>query len=267
VNVYVIDTGINIEHEQFEGRAIWGYTARPGYPNTDDNGHGTFVASVIGGKDFGVAKKVTLIAVKALGSDGSGSISGIIAGVDWTGKNHQESGGNLAVGAFALFGGSTMRTLNEALDKSSLAGVFMVGAGGNFNSDACLATPSSAQYVVAVAASTTAEKENSQELEDVRAPFSSFGKCIHVFAPGVLVQGAWVGSRTAVRTISGTSPSTAFASGVGALILSENSQNNWSFIDFRKKIQDLATPNLINLKCPVNPACQETPNLLLYNGC
>src|SRR5436190_3749219 len=80
---YVVDTGVNIKHEEFEGRAVWGATIPTGDEDEDGNGHGTHVAGTIGSKTYGVAKKAKIVAVKVLRSNGSGTMSDVLKGVEW----------------------------------------------------------------------------------------------------------------------------------------------------------------------------------------
>ena len=83
IEAYVIDTGVNIHHEEFEGRAVWGATIPYGDPDEDGNGHGTHVAGTIASKTYGVAKKAKIVAVKVLRSNGSGTMSDVLKGVEW----------------------------------------------------------------------------------------------------------------------------------------------------------------------------------------
>lgn len=132
VSVYVVDTGIDIQHPEFEGRAQWGHSFID-EPDTDLHGHGTHVAGTIGSKSFGVAKKVNLIAVKALGQDSRGPDSGIIAAMDWV-VNHAREKGVLGKAIMNLsLGGDTATALNEAAEKAVKAGMFLGVAAGNAN--------------------------------------------------------------------------------------------------------------------------------------
>ena len=83
VDVYVIDTGINVNHVEFEGRASWGKTIPQNDVDEDGNGHGTHCAGTIASRKYGVAKAANVIAVKVLGSNGSGTMSDVVAGVEW----------------------------------------------------------------------------------------------------------------------------------------------------------------------------------------
>ena len=134
VDVYVIDTGININHVEFEGRAKWGKTIPRNSPDSDQNGHGTHVAGTIASRKYGVAKKANLIAVKVLGADGSGTLSDIIAGIAWAvgeakaanGRaNHKGSVANMSLG-----GRTKSPAFNDVVNKAVQSGLhFAVAAG------------------------------------------------------------------------------------------------------------------------------------------
>ncbi|KAF7306691.1 hypothetical protein MIND_00460800 [Mycena indigotica] len=224
VDVYVIDTGININHEEFQGRASWGATIPQNDVDEDGNGHGTHCAGTIASRKFGVAKAANVIAVKVLGSNGSGSMSDVIGGVNFattaslakkakaeaefkaTGKTaHKGSVANMSLG-----GGKSDaldRAVNAAVDK----GLHFAVAAGNDNRDACNYSPAAAEKAVTVGAST---------LSDERAYFSNFGKCVDVFAPGLNIRSTWIGSTSAENTISGTSMASPHTAGMLAYLLS-----------------------------------------------
>ena len=200
VRAYVIDTGIVASHADFGGRAQNVYDAFGG-DGTDCNGHGTHVAGTIGGSTYGVAKGSSLRGVKVLGCNGSGSTSGIIAGVDWVRVNHIKP----AVANMSL-GGGFSSALNTATNNLSNAGVHVSVAAGNENQDACNVSPASASAPTVVAAS---------DKTDTRATFSNFGACVEVYAPGVAITSAWLNGGT--NTISGTSMASPHVAGVAAL--------------------------------------------------
>ena len=119
MNAYIIDTGVRRTHTQFGGRAFIGFDAVGDGQNTNDcNGHGTHVAGTVGGSTFGVAKEVRLFAVRVLGCNGSGSTSGVIAGVDWVTANHI----NPAVANMSL-GGGVSAALDTAVNNLANSGV------------------------------------------------------------------------------------------------------------------------------------------------
>ena len=117
VNVYIIDTGIRRTHTQFGGRAFVGFDAIGDGQNTNDcNGHGTHVAGTVGGSTSGVAKAVRLFAVRVLNCSGSGTNSGVIAGVNWVTSNRI----NPAVANMSL-GGGVSTALDTAVRNSIAA--------------------------------------------------------------------------------------------------------------------------------------------------
>jgi serine protease len=207
VDVYIIDTGIRSTHTDFGGRvSTIGYTAiNDGNGTNDCNGHGTHVAGTVGGTTYGVAKGVTLHAVRVLGCNGSGSTSGVIAGVDWVTSNHIKP----AVANMSLGGGAST-ALDDAVRNSIAAGVTYAIAAGNSNANACNSSPARVSQALTVGSSTSG---------DVRSSFSNFGTCVDLFAPGSSITSTWNTSDTAINTISGTSMASPHVAGAAALYL------------------------------------------------
>lgn len=241
VYAYIIDTGLQANHPEFEGRAQNVYDALGGN-GSDCNGHGTHVAGTIGGKTYGVAKGVQLRGVRVLGCNGSGSTSGIIAAVDWVRRNAQKP----AVANMSL-GGGYSSSLNTAVTNLANSGVFVAVAAGNENQNACNVSPASASGTLTVAAS---------DKTDTRASFSNYGGCVDVYAPGVAIKSAWINSGTS--TISGTSMASPHAAGVAALYKSANGDAASSTIV--SWIINNSTTNVIKSNV------SGTPNRLLYKG-
>lgn len=209
VHAYIIDTGIRQGHNEFSGRIGNGYDSVGNDTNPEDcNGHGTHVAGTVGGTVYGVAKNVTLHGVRVLSCSGSGSNSGVIAGVDWVALNASFP----AVGNMSL-GGGISSALDSAVNGASAAGVVMVVAAGNSNTNACNASPARAADAITVGSTTNA---------DQRSSFSNFGTCVDIFAPGSSITSAWYTSNSATRTISGTSMASPHVAGVAALYLEAN---------------------------------------------
>ena len=207
VNVYVIDTGIRATHTEFAGRMSNGFTAvNDGNGTNDCNGHGTHVSGTIGGTTYGVAKSVLLHAVRVLDCSGSGTTSGVIAGIDWVTANRL-----LPAVANMSLGGGASTALDDAVRRSVAAGVTYAIAAGNSNADACSASPARVSQALTVGSSTSG---------DVRSSFSNFGTCVDLFAPGSSITSSWNTSDTATNTISGTSMATPHVAGVAALYLS-----------------------------------------------
>jgi len=224
VDVYIIDTGINIKHEEFEGRASWGKTIPVDDVDDDNNGHGTHCAGTIASRKYGVAKLADLIAIKVLGSNGSGSMADVIAGVLYaaesalkkaalaaaerkaTGKTkHKGSVANMSLGV------GKSRALDDAVNAAVDSGLHFSVAAGNDNRDACSFSPAGAEKAITVGAST---------LADERAYFSNHGHCVDIFAPGLNILSTWIGSDSAMNTISGTSMASPHTAGLMAYLLS-----------------------------------------------
>lgn len=212
VTAYVIDTGIRASHTEFGGRVATGWSAINDGRGTDDcAGHGTHVAGTIGGATYGVAKAVTLVPVRVLDCNGSGSTSGVIAGVDWV-TNRVKSIGGLAVANMSL-GGSASSSLDNAVTNAVNAGVSFAVAAANDNTDACNQSPARAPAAVTVGASTKT---------DARASFSNYGTCLDIFAPGENIVSSVNSSDTATATYSGTSMASPHVADVMAAYLQAN---------------------------------------------
>jgi subtilisin family serine protease len=212
VTAYIIDTGIRFGHTEFGGRAGSGYDAVDGGSADDCHGHGTHVAGTVGGSTYGVANGVSLVAVRVLNCNGSGTTSGVIAGIDWVTGDHDP--GERAVANMSLGGGASS-ALDAAVNNSIVDGVSYAVAAGNGNAggraqDACKYSPAR----VAAAMTIGATDKN-----DTKASWSNYGKCVDWFAPGVGITSAWNTSDTATNTISGTSMATPHTTGVAALYL------------------------------------------------
>jgi subtilisin family serine protease len=211
VKAYIIDTGIRTTHTQFGGRAINGFDAVDGsLPAADCNGHGTHVSGTVGGSTYGVAKGVTLVAVRVLNCAGSGTTSGVIAGIDWVRGDH--AAGQPAVANMSLGGGASA-ALDTAVNNCINDGVTFAIAAGNSNANACNSSPARVAAAITVGSTTSS---------DARSSFSNFGTCLDIFAPGSSITSAWRTSNTATNTISGTSMATPHVTGVAALYLSGN---------------------------------------------
>ena len=209
VTIYVTDTGILAAHSDFGGRVTTGFSAFTDNNGSNDcNGHGTHVAGVIAGDNYGVAKSATLVPVRVLDCNGSGSISTLLAGIDWILQDHAQSAGPAVVNM--SLGGAPSSALDDAVNRMITAGLTTVVAAGNDNKDACTTSPARVAAALTVGASTEA---------DQRATFSNFGSCVDLFAPGTNIVSDWYSSPTAAVVSSGTSESAPFVAGVAALCL------------------------------------------------
>ncbi|OZJ01770.1 hypothetical protein BZG36_05076 [Bifiguratus adelaidae] len=225
VDVYVIDTGIFIEHEDFGGRAVWGKTAIEGAPHQDDNGHGTFVSGIIGGSVYGVAKQCNLIAVKALDATGGGTISDILHAIQYVYNSYVSRGTKKAIANLSI-GTEKSNALNAAVNALVDAGIMVTVAAGNgdaegIGDDACQYSPSSASSAISVGAIAP---------DDTIAPFSNYGSCVSLYAPGVEVTSDWIDSAVATHNLSGTSFSSPYVAGTLALMMGTLNGKDISFI-------------------------------------
>jgi subtilisin family serine protease len=211
VRAYVVDTGIRTSHSDFGGRASIGYDAvGDGQNGQDCNGHGTHVSGTVGGTKYGVAKGVSLVGVRVLDCQGSGTTDQVVAGIDWVTANAVKP----AVANMSL-GGSADAALDSAVSRSIGSGVTYAIAAGNgllglFPQNACSTSP--ARVPAAITVSVT---DNT----DTKASWGNYGTCVDIFAPGIDITSAWNTNDTATNTISGTSMSTPHVTGAAALYL------------------------------------------------
>jgi len=254
VVAYVIDTGILATHVDIAGRASYGISFISGEPDADQNGHGTHVAGTILGTQHGLAKKATVVGVKVLSAGGSGSWAGVVSGIDWVTKQHTDRGRDARSVANMSLGGGKTPTVDTAVENSVAAGVNHVVAAGNSAADACNSSPSGVLSAISVGATDST---------DARASFSNFGQCVDVFAPGVSILSAWIGSNTATNTISGTSMASPHVAGAVAVylghLLADGNPTPPTPNDVHKWVRDIATKDIV-----VNPGTG-SPNNLLYS--
>ena len=243
VTAYIIDTGIYFGHNEFGGRAVSGYDFVNNDSDASDcNGHGTHVAGTVGGSTYGVAKGVSLVAVRVLNCTGSGTTSGVIAGINWVTSQHTTG---KAVANMSL-GGSASTALDTAVKNSIADGVVYAIAAGNNNKDACRYSPARVPTAITVGATTSS---------DARASYSNYGSCLDLFAPGSSITSAWYTGSSATNTISGTSMATPHAAGVAALYLEGHDAAPQQV---RDALVAAATTGV------VGNAGRNSPNLLLY---
>jgi len=246
VRAYIIDTGIRTTHTNFGGRAVDGFDAIDGaLPAADGHGHGTHVAGTVGGSTFGIAKGVTLVAVRVLNNTGNGTTAQVVAGIDWVTGDHDP--GELAVANMSL-GGGVDTALDNAVTNSIADGVTYGLAAGNDNgANACNTSPARTPNAITVGSTTQT---------DARSSFSNIGTCLDIFAPGSSITSAWRTSDTATNTISGTSMATPHVVGAAALVLAQNP--SFTPQQVRDSLVNNATMNVVT-----NPGTG-SPNRLLF---
>lgn len=246
VDAYVVDTGVFLGHEEFEGRARWGKTFG-GYRDADGNGHGTHVAATIAGKRFGLAKNANIIAVKVLGDNGQGRTSDIMHGLQWVvqqvGISQRPSVINMSLGGTGNIG------LDRAATSAVRAGIHVCVAAGNESQDASNTSPARADGVITVGATT---------IKDQFADFSNFGNRLNILAPGEDIISASIKSPTAYISHSGTSMATPHVAGVIAwlIYLQGNRSPEEALEELKKR----------GIKDVVAGVPADTVNLLLNNG-
>ena len=243
VDLYVIDTGVNCEHEEFE-KCSCGPSFAGGVDGcTDGNSHGSFCASIAAGKLYGIAKSAHVIGVKVLSDSGMGATSGVIAGMNYV----AEQTGN-RVASMSLGGGYSQAS-NDAADALSRSGVALAIAAGNSNANTCNFSPASARFPITVAAT---------DKRDSRAYYSNYGACADIFAPGSDITGA---SNTPGQYVIGSGTSMATPHVAGVLAAKRGIYSASAPLDLKREIISEA------LESVVSDAGVDTPNLLLHINC
>ena len=229
VDIYVVDSGVYLPHDEFQGRARFGW-AVPGYTDEDDKGHGTHIAGIAAGYVYGVAKRANIVSVQVVDKNNEGTAAEAIEALNWIGGDVRSTP---SVACMA-FGRSYHRALNEAAETLVARGVTVVVSAGNNNEDAATRSPASARNVITVGASN---------IMNQREPQSNFGAVVDVFAPGVTITAAWTGAPHLLGWGSGTSQACAHVAGIAAYLLSRD--RNMTPAAVKTRIKSLATPNVI----------------------
>lgn len=250
IETYVVDTGIDVDHPEFEGRAAWGENFVDDM-DTDCNNHGTHVAGLIGSRSYGVCKDAHLFAVKVLDCRGSGALSGVISGIEWVYKTHlrrsKEVKRTLKSIINMSLGGGFSNALNRAVEKCvrSNPHFYVVVAAGNENNDACNTSPAGVLSILTVMAS---------DRNDNRAWFSNWGSCANIYSPGVDILSTIPGGNTAVY--SGTSMASPVMAGVLIHYIDMYPEENIKTM--MKLLEKMGTKDVIKSNR------QKTPNVLVY---
>ena len=248
VRVYIVDTGVRATHTEFNGRVSDGFSAiSDGNGTNDCNGHGTHVTGTVAGSTYGVAKTATIVPVRVLNCQGSGTTSGVISGLDWVVANFTAAPGPSVVNM--SLGGAASTALDTAVNSVINKGVTVVVAAGNSNANVCNYSPARVAAAVTVGATNSA---------DTRAPYSNFGTCLDLFAPGSSITSTWITSTTATNTISGTSMASPHVAGVAAVFLSRNPTLTPAGVS--NALASQATLNKVGL------AGKGSPNRLLFSN-
>jgi Tol biopolymer transport system component len=243
-NVYIIDSGIRMTHQEFGDRAALALdNVGDGQNGMDCNGHGTHVAGIIGGNTYGVAKSAKLWSVRVLNCLNQGSAARIIAGMDWVAANSVKP----AVANLSFITSTANDTLDLAVRNLVASGVTTVVSAGNNNIDAGTRSPARVTEAITVAAT---------DMNDNRATFSNYGAVVDVFAPGVDIVSASSVDDTATNIRSGTSSAAPYVAGTAARYLSANPGESPAAVS--RAITSNATPGKV-----VN-AGLDTPNLILF---
>ncbi|GMM37267.1 hypothetical protein DASC09_045920 [Saccharomycopsis crataegensis] len=265
VNIYVVDTGIQISHKDFNGRVI-GEVNFSQDENGDLQGHGTHVAGTAAGEFYGVAKKANIISVKVLDNNKQSSCTQLIQGLQWTiNDHHQRSNTPGFRGSVinASIGGSLSIAVNNLIEAAVFSGIHVVVAAGNSGDDACNYSPAASPSAITVGATT---------VNDTRADFSNYGSCVDIWAPGLDIQSDYIGpSNQEVAWLSGTSMASPHVAGVVAYLLSLVPEAESEFkisnivlspANVKRALQALGSKGKLS---GVNS--QEIPNdYLLFNG-
>jgi len=243
VSVYVLDTGVMVDHVELKGKVKNGKTFYKSH--NDGYGHGTHVASTIAGNTVGVSPDVKIIGVKVLSDYGSGSISNVIKGIEWS-VEHSKKRNKCSIISMSL-GGSKSLTLNKAVNAAFNLGIPVVVAAGNSNRNSCYYSPASAKNALTI---------GSTDIKDFRSSFSNYGECVNIFAPGTEIVGSSIKGKKEYETFSGTSMACPHVSGLLAQYFEKNGCSN-----IQESIDELIK-NAINRKLKNIP--NNTPNKLIY---
>jgi subtilisin family serine protease len=213
VRIYIIDTGIQTNHHDLN--VVGGVNYSTGSSYADGNGHGTHVAGIAAARDndsytVGMAPGAPLYAVRVLNNNGSGTTSGVIAGVNWV-KLQKQNNPSVPMVANMSLGGGVSSSLDQAVANCISAGVVVCVAAGNSGADASTSSPARVPSAITVGAFGS---------NNTLASWSNYGSLVDIEAPGVNILSTYKNSGTA--TLSGTSMATPHVTGAAALFLSSH---------------------------------------------
>jgi subtilisin family serine protease len=245
VDIYVIDTGIQASHSDFEGRAkfVKNFITEV---DGDSNGHGTHCSGTIASKSYGVAKRANVNGIKVLNATGYGEDADVVKAIDWI--TQQPFKPYRTVISMSI-GGDKLQSITDAVEAAFQKGIVSVVAAGNESTDACNGSPASAPSAITVGATGST---------DSKAFYSNFGKCVDVFAPGSSIKSLWIGRDGATNTISGTSMATPHVAGVVALFMGEK--------DYASSQEVVDAVIKAGTKGVVKGLDADTVNLMVYNS-
>ncbi|XP_058286542.1 proprotein convertase subtilisin/kexin type 9 [Hylobates moloch] len=263
VEVYLLDTSIQSDHREIEGRVM--VTDFENVPEEDGtrfhrqqaskcDSHGTHLAGVVSGRDAGVAKGAGLRSLRVLNCQGKGTVSGTLIGLEFIRKSQLVQPVGPLVVLLPLAGGYS-RVLNAACQRLARAGVVLVTAAGNFRDDACLYSPASAPEVITVGAT------NAQDQPVTLGTLgTNFGRCVDLFAPGEDIIGASSDCSTCFVSQSGTSQAAAHVAGIAAMMLS--AQPELTLAELRQRLIHFSAKDVINEAWFPEDQRVLTPNLV-----
>lgn len=246
VDVYVVDSGVRADHQEFAGRMRTGFTTvQDGYGTGDCQGHGTHVAGIAAGTRYGVAKRAAVIPVRVLGCSGTGLTSGVVTALDWVVSHHQR--GRRAV-ANLSFGGGRSDAVDAAVARMTADGIIVAAASGNDGVDACNVSPARVPSVLTVGATSE---------WDGRKSFSNDGRCLDLFAPGDYIRSASPTAPDAAVQRTGTSMASPFVAGAAAVLWSQNA--GWAWNRVASQLVADSTTGIVDYLRP------GTPDRLLFS--